>query len=226
MTWQLVRDVAWNVEALFDVDLELTNAARAEKENRREVLDPSLKTCRVAVLNTEKFPDDVHDIEDNIATIKHFLISMWNNYPSESRWGLFWKTFPALTFIANQEVNLRLFTYLTEATENHAENVDGYDRANYVPIITLYAFCFTFIFLIGCFADIQFGKLKLGGKSKTFLRSASLSTMVQLTQANCEVYDAGKLLKIIDDQVDGALEAFFNLFKLFSNFYIKFTPSC
>jgi hypothetical protein len=49
------------------------------------------------------------------------------------------------------------------------------------------------------------------------LRTAAIDTMIQLSPASTEMFDTGRVMKVVDAQLDGAVAAFMELFSLWAN---------
>eukprot|EP01065_Artemidia_motanka_P020665 TRINITY_DN24728_c0_g1_i1.p1 TRINITY_DN24728_c0_g1~~TRINITY_DN24728_c0_g1_i1.p1 ORF type:complete len:879 (+),score=273.21 TRINITY_DN24728_c0_g1_i1:499-3135(+) len=195
---QVIDDPAWNMEAMFEVVL---SQPKVDGGARTPVYLGRLPTTRVVVLNDENFPHGLPEerLGDRWALVRAFLQHNYYLFESETRWGLFWKTVPAISFLVGQLINMKLV--------NLVANNAGLGP-DYVPLL-LYMAGLLLNFALQHLAEEKFGGLGLTGGCLTKLRMAMVQTMLQLTEDAQDKLPTGKLIKAVDQQVGTAVSTTF-----------------
>lgn len=213
LTIKFRNNPRWNVEALFDIKLSFEDS---EHETAAFLGDPA--KCRVVVLNTEQFPQNVEDIGDIPCVVKGFFVHITSSFPNETKWGLIWKFCGGLSFIMNAQATLLLYGAISESLLRESKDVTPADRL----LIIYFGLSFFFIYLFDCFTAFQFSKLKLGGKTRKHLRSAVMNVVTQLSPHEQEAFSPGRVVKLIDSHIDQALVGYFEAFPLVASLFKLF----
>mmetsp|Transcript_58041 Transcript_58041/g.114229 ORF Transcript_58041/g.114229 Transcript_58041/m.114229 type:complete len:915 (-) Transcript_58041:167-2911(-) len=199
----------WSPERLMDVELSML-ACEGVTAERVAVLG-DLSSCRVVALDLNSFPQDVDDLEAKSEVVVGFLMFLWQTFPKEVQWGFFFRLVPGLSFGLNQAVTYYLLARIT--ADSSSSNVTSVEQAE----ILITAACFFVIFIFEMMADMCFSELKLKGKAQVALRTAAVDTVLQLSPVYHELYDTGKVMKVVDVQLDRAVSAFLTTFDLYSS---------
>jgi len=214
--FQVHRCPLFTTEQLQDIEL----AFKDPSNFKACTVLGDLKRTRVVTLNVDKFPHGVGDTENRLAVLTGFWAHNYHLFTPSIVQGLKWRLAPGLSFICNLFVSQYLIKTVSAAyvfNENHRGEDADLPVKYYVNIVLLGALSFV-SFLLNMYADLQFAKLRLGGKSTKALRACVMDTVTQLTPLGEEEYDVGRVMKIADVQVEDAVQAsFVAWFSLYAN---------
>lgn len=120
-----------------------------------------------------------------------FLVHLAQLFPTEVVWGAVYKTWPAVTFGTNAVIMMLVIDVA----------IDTEDR----QILLILALVYVVNFVAGWYADTRYRKLKLGGQAARSLRTALVSTVLQLTSKEVEVFGTGTVSQVVSDSVTVAV---------------------
>jgi len=173
-----------------------------DPNEKRGVLG-DLRSTRVAVLNDDKFPNDVKDLTNHNDVLFGFIIHHFYHFKSDVYKAMFWKLAPGIVFIFDQLITQKMIKTVSLAFLIREHGGDASEYTNYIVFLGVAYFL---NFLLDYYADIQFCKLRMGGKASLALRSMCMDTVSQLTPAFEETFDVGRVMKTAEVAVDGAID--------------------
>jgi len=136
-----------------------------------------------------------------------FIVHNYHQFRRDVHLALFWKLVPGLCFVVNQFILQQTIRTITRAYDLRSAGSDTQTERDFIMFLGI---CYFVNFLLEYKGDIEFQKLKLGGKAARALRVACMDTAIQLTPAFEETFDVGRIMKTSEVAVQNAVENTWN----------------
>ena len=209
---ELHDDGNWNLEATQTVKLSLP--AKSES-----IILGVVSQANLVVLNDDPFPNGlpIEKKEDKAALISSFLRHMWNVMPSESKWCIWYRCWPGISFVINQFV----LVFFVDVLDPNGGLVDtqanNSTRVTWLCILCVIYFLnkfFTYVFLV------LEQRLGMNGKAKLALRNSVNATAAQFTLQEIGKNPPGTVSHVMDNDVTCAVsKSWIMLFNLWTSVF-------